>query len=142
MKREAITILFNLVYVIERLRPGESISREALVNALRDADDPALLGLPDDAVWKSVRRCITYAGIKNPDRLVNYPQAAALAGTTVGSIKQAVYRGSLLKLSAHGDGGRLRSGVTLLSLAEWRRWSRERLLAAVRRLDQGLEAEA
>lgn len=142
MEREAITILFNLVYTIERLRPGETISREALVNALRHSDDPALMGLPDDAVWKSVRRCITYAGIKNPDRVVNYRQAAALAETSVGSIKQAVYRGNLVKLRAYGDDGRLRSGVTLLSLAEWRRWSRERLLAAVRRIDEGLEAEA
>ena len=65
--------------------------------------------------------------------MVTYRQAAELAETTVAAIRQAAYRKDLIRLTVYRN-GREWSGVTLRSLADWRKWSHERFEAAAARV--------
>ncbi|MDE0335626.1 MAG: hypothetical protein OXI64_11750 [Defluviicoccus sp.] len=119
--------LWNAVSVVEKLEPGQSISREDLVDALRR---PLPDITPGDAViHHAYRHHILRAGVRNAEDVVTYEQAAALAGTTVEAIRQAAYRGRLVKLGVYRH-GREWSGVTLRSIAEWRRWTDAEFKAA------------
>ena len=72
----------------------------------------------------------------------SYPTglAAKLAGTTVEAVRQAAYRGDLVKLTVLWN-GRQRTGVTLASLAAWRRWPHTRFEEAGREV-RDLECES
>lgn len=124
--------LWNATSVIEKLEPGEQIKREDLIDALRrplPAD-----GVPPDAtIHHGYRHHVLRGGIRNAEAVVTYEQAANLAGTTVEAVRQAAYRGSLVKLATYFH-GRERSGVTLRSLAEWRNWTHEQFTAAAGRV--------
>ena len=124
--------LWNAVSVVESLKDGESITREALVDALRR---PLPDITPSEAeIRHAYRHYIIRAGVQNADDVVTYAQAAEFAGTTVEAIRQAAYRGRLAKLGVYRY-GREWSGVTLRSLAEWRGWSAAQLKAAARQIE-------
>ena len=63
-------------------------------------------------------------------------EAAALANTTVAAIRQAAYRQDLTRLTVYRH-GREWSGVTLRSLADWRKWSHERFEEAAASVKRG-----
>ena len=125
--------LWNVVSAVERLKDGESITREELVDALRQPRDPD--DAPSDAVLRhAYRHHILRAGVKNADDVVTYELAAELAGKKVEAIRQAAYRRRLVRLVAYRD-GRERTGVTLRSLAEWSGWSGDEMKAAARKVE-------
>ncbi len=125
--------LWNAACVAAELGPGESIDHDDLIDALRR---PLLEpdSMPSDAdIHHAYRFHVLRGGIKNAEDVATYEQAAELAGTTLPAVCQAAYRGQLEKRTTYWL-GRERSGVTLRSLAEWRRWSLEQFEAAANRL--------
>lgn len=136
MDTQTKRVLYNVVALVESLKAGQSITREAMIDRLRrrvPADD-----LPSEPVLRhAFRHLILHAGIRDAAQVVTYRQAAQLAGTTVAAIRQAAYRKDLTRLTVYHH-GRERSGVTLPSLAAWRKWTRERfeaVAASVKRRD-------
>ena len=128
MDTQTKRVIYNLVILVESLRPSQTIARQELIDRLRrriPADN-----LPSEAELRhALRHLILNAGIKNAEQVVTYRQAAKLAETTVAAIRQAVYRKNLTRLTVYRH-GREWSGVTLRSLAVWRNWSLERFEAA------------
>ncbi|MYA41183.1 MAG: hypothetical protein F4Z31_05470 [Gemmatimonadetes bacterium] len=135
MDTQTKRVLYNIVALVESLKTGESISREEMIERLRrrvPADD-----LPSEPVLRhAFRHFILNAGIRNAEQVVTYRQAARLAGTTVAAIRQAAYRKALIRLTVYRD-GREWSGVTLRSLAVWRKWSSERFQAVAASVKRG-----
>ncbi len=120
----------NAASLVARLRPGEKISQEDLVDALR-APLPDVV--EDEATLRhSYRHYVINGGIDNADAVVTYEEAAELAKSTVDALRSAAYRGQLVKLgtiNVEGD-GRERQGITLRSLAEFKRWPLEKFESA------------
>lgn len=136
MDTQTKRVLYNLVVLVQSLRREQNITREQMIDRLRrrvPADD-----LPSEAQLRhAYRHLILNAGIKNADQVVTHREAAALANTTVSAIRQAAYRKDLTRLTVYRH-GREWSGVTLRSLAAWRKWPRERFetaAASVRRAE-------
>ena len=124
--------LWNAAALVAGLEPGQSITREELIEALRRP-------LPDDVpsdphIYHAHRFHVLKAGIKHAATVVTYEQAAELADTTVEAVRQAAYRGRLDKISVYRH-GRERVGVTLQSLADWQRWSPDQIEEVARRVD-------
>ena len=128
MDTQTKRVLYNLVSLVEALTPDQRITRQKLVARLRrpvPADN-----LPSEPVLRhAYRHLILNAGIPNAEQVVTHREAAALAETTVAAIRQAAYRKDLIRLTVF-RAGREWSGVTLRSLADWRKWSQERFAAA------------
>ena len=125
--------LWNAASLAAGLEPDQSIDRTAVIDALRR---PLPDVFPSDAeIFHAYRYYILRGGIPNAEAVVTYGQAAELAETTVEAVRQAAYRGQLVKLGTYFN-GRERSGVTLRSLAEWRQWTLAEFNAAARRVEQ------
>ena len=132
LKRQA---LLNAARVVERLEPNQTITREDLIEELRKPL-PAGRGYPSDAViLHAYRHYITNAGVKNVPRIVTYEEAAILANKSVEAIRQAAYRGTLMKSIEYWD-GRERRGVFLSSLSAWCKWTSQEYQEA----DSGLRS--
>ena len=124
--------LWNAVSLVEGLEDGGTITKEAIVDALRR---PLPDITPDDTqIFHAYRHLILRAGVKNADKVATYEEAAELAGTTVAAIRQLAYRGKLVKLGTYVN-GRERRGVTLRSLGEWCGWSPDELKDAAAKLE-------
>ena len=131
----------NAASLVARLRPGETISREELIDALRapltDVEEsPATLR-------HYYRHHILSAGLKNADAVVTYEEAAKLSGSTIDGLRSAAYRGQLVKLgtmNVEGD-GRDRIGITLSSLAAFKRWPFQKFQEAAAEVARWREAE-
>ena len=67
-------------------------------------------------------------------RVVTYAEAAALSGKSLQAIRQAAYRGAILKTTEYRDGWE-RTGVYLRYLADWCKWTPEGFEEAARQLD-------
>ena len=127
--------LHNAAALVARLEPGESISREDLIDALRQPDLPDDQRPSDAIIHHAYRHYVLRGGIENAETVLTYEEAAELAGISVAAVRQAAYRGRLVKLGTYRY-DRERSGVTLRSLAEWRRWTHSELKAAARRVEE------
>ena len=131
MDRRTKRALWNAAQTIASLKRGESITREELIERLRR---PLPESTPSEAVVRNgYRHYVICGGIRNAARVVPYGLAAHLARTTVEAVRQAAYRGDLVKLTVLWN-GRERVGVTLESLAAWRRWPQKRFEDAVREM--------
>ena len=136
MEAETRQMMFNSVKLVTSLKPGETITREDLIDALREP-------LPDDVQSEATlrhafRHYILRGGIKNADAIVTYEEAAKLAKSTVDALRAAAYRGKLIKLgimTVQWD-GRHRRGITLRSLAEYKRWSLAKFEAAAHQVEK------
>ena len=128
MDTQTKRVLYNLVVLVESLKPEHQITRNELIERLRR--QVPIDNLPSEAVLRhACRHLILNAGIKNAEQVLTYRQAAELAETTVAAIRQAAYRKDLIRLTVFRS-GREWSGVTLRSLADWRKWPPERFEAA------------
>ena len=130
LKRQA---LMNAFTVVEKLKPGQPITRENLIEALRKPL-PAVRECPSDAViLHAYRHYVINAGVCNVHRIVTYEEAATLANKSVEAIRQAAYRGTLMKSTEYRD-GRERVGVFLNSLEKWCGWTSQEYQEADRQL--------
>ncbi len=140
MDKQTKRALWNAAQAIASLRPNESVTREELIESLRR---PLPEATPSEAVIRhAYRHYVIFGGIRNAEEVVPYGLAAILAGSTIEAVRQAAYRGDLVKLTVFWH-GKTRTGVTLASLRDWRRWSHERFLAASRQVaERALEGES
>ena len=130
LKRQA---LLNAAHVIGKLEPGQSITREDLIEELR-RPLPVGSGCPSDAViLDAYRHYVINAGVANVYRIVTYEEAATLANKSVEAIRQAAYRRTLMKSTEYWN-GRERTGVFLRSLAAWCDWTPQQYQEADSRL--------
>ncbi len=132
--------LYNLVVLVGSLRPDQDITRAEIIDRLRRR--VPVDHLPSEAELRhAYRHLVLNAGIDNAQQVLTYRQAARLADTTAAAIRQAAYRKDLVSLSVF-RAGREWSGVTLRSLADWRKWSLERFqeAAAAVRDFEGLDS--
>ena len=119
LKRQA---LLNAAMVVARLEPDQSITREALIDELRKPLPPTS-GCPSDSeILHTYRHYVINAGVKNVHRIVTYEEAATLANKSVEAIRQAAYRGTIMKSTEYWN-GRERTGVFLKSLSGWCKWT-------------------
>ncbi len=144
MEKQTKRALWNAAQTIASLKEGESITREGLIERLAR---PLPMPTPSEAVIRhAYRHYVIFGGIRNAAKVVPYEKAAVLAGTSVGAIRQAAYRGDLVKLTVLWN-GRRRTGVTLQSLSDWRRWPQRRFEEADREVadlmsEDGVEGES
>ena len=130
LKRQS---LLNAARVVEKLNPRETISREELIEELRKPL-PAVRECPSDTViLHAYRHYVINAGVANVHRIVNYGEASTLANKSVEAIRQAAYRGTIMKSTEYWN-GRARTGVYLTSLAEWCGWTSQEYQEADTRL--------
>ena len=130
LKRSA---LLNAVYVIEGLEPGQSITREDLIEELR-RPLPVGSGCPSDAeILHAYRHCVENVGVLRVYRTATYEEAATLTKKSVEAIRQAAYRQKLVKSTEYLN-GKVRTGVYLKSLADWCGWTAEEYQEADSRL--------
>lgn len=138
MDRLTRQALWNAACVVAGLKPGDAISLEDLIDGLRRPlpDTP-----PSDAeIYHAHRFHVLHGGIKNAETVVTYEEAANLAETTGAAIRQAASRGRVVKLGVFWN-GRERSGITLRSLSEWRRWPLDKFNEAARQVAKWREAQ-
>ena len=75
--------LLNAALVVEKLEPGQTITREDLIERLRKPL-PAIRDCPSDAViLHAYRHYVINAGVSNVHRIVTYEEAATLANKSV-----------------------------------------------------------
>ena len=130
--------LWNVASVVAKLGPGQSISRDDLITALRTDRD----FLPSDAeIRHAFRHYVLNQGVRNAEQVVTVLEAAKLSGKTVAAIRQAQYRRRLVSLTIYRN-GLLRSGVTLISLSNWCKWDAATLEAAVQSLSSTAPVDA
>ncbi len=137
LKRQALR---NAALLVASLEPGETITREWLIEELRRPVPPASARESDAVIRHSYRHYVLNAGVSNATQIVSYSEAAALTGKSVEAIRQAAYRGSLKKMTEYRD-GRERSGVVLQSLADWCNWPVEHFEESARLAAEWREAE-
>ena len=114
--------LLNAALLAEQLEPGQTITREELIERLRKPL-PTIRDCPSDAViLHAYRHYVINAGVSNVHRIVTYEEASTLANKSVEAIRQAAYRGTIMK-SAEYWNGRERTGVFLKSLSDWCKWT-------------------
>ena len=119
LKRQA---LLNAAVVVAKLEQGQTITRDDLIEELRKPL-PSDHGCPSDAeILHAYRLYVINAGVQNVYRIVTYEEAATLANKSVEAIRQAAYRGTLMKSTEYLN-GRERAGVFLKSLANWCKWT-------------------
>ena len=136
LKRQAI---LNAAQVVAKLEPDQTINREDLIDELRKPLPPAR-GCPSDAViLHAYRYYVINAGVKNVYRIVTYEEAAMLANKSVEAIRQAAYRGTIMKSTEYWN-GRERTGVFLKSLSDWCKWTSQEYQEADSRLGSIREA--
>ena len=74
--------IYNLVILVESLKPEQTVTRQELIDRLRRRIPTD--NLPSEAELRhAYRHLILNAGIKNAEQVVTYRQAAKLADTTV-----------------------------------------------------------
>ena len=141
MNKELRLAMLNAVKLVTRLEPRENISREDLIDALRQP-------LPDvdenEATLRhAYRHYILRGGIDNADAVITYEEAARFSGSTVDALRAAAYRGQLVKLGTMNveSDGRHRRGITLRSLAEFKGWTFTKFETAAREVAKWREAE-
>ena len=128
MDTQTQRVLYNLVVLVGSLRPDQHITRTDIIDRLRRR--VPVDHLPSEPELRhAYRHLILNAGVANGEQVVTYRQAARLADTTPAAIRQAAFRKDLVNLSVF-RAGREWSGVTLRSLADWRKWSPERFQEA------------
>ena len=124
MNNEARQALWNSSMLVANLEPGQSISREEIIDALlqpvpkmsEDGFCPS-----DQQIIQIFRRVVLLNGLLSSNDVVTYSEAARLSDSTEEAIRQAVTRGRL-RTAPINRHGRTRSGVTLESLAIYKNW--------------------
>ena len=141
MNQETRRAMLNAVKLISRLKSGEKISREDLIDALSkplpDVDE-------DDATLRhAYRHYVLRRGIDNAEAVITYEEAARLSSSTVDALRSAAYRDQLVKLGTMNveSDGRKRCGITLRSLAEFKHWPLKKFQEASRQVAKWREAE-
>ena len=119
LKRQA---LLNAARVVTKLEKGDTITRDDLIEELRQPL-PSGSGYPSDAeILHAYRLYVINAGVQNIYQIVTYEEAAALANKSVEAIRQAAYRRTLMKSTEYLN-GKERTGVFLKSLSNWCKWT-------------------
>ncbi len=131
--------LLNAALVVDKLKPGDTITREDLIEELRKPLPRASACPSDSVILHAYRHHVLNAGVENVHRIVTYEEAATLASKSVEAIRQAAYRGTLLKSTEYRN-GRERTGVFLNSLSDWCRWTSQEYQEADSRLRSMREA--
>ena len=121
MNPELRRAMRNATRLVAMLKPGEKISREQAIDVLRAPDFPE----PEPTVRHGYKHYVMRGGIQNADAIITYREAAELASTSVDALRSAAYRGDLVTLQSRTSrpGVRERTGITLRSLAEFKRWT-------------------
>ena len=130
LKRQA---LLNAALVINKLRPGQTITREELIDGLRKPLPPTSECPSDAELLHAYRHYVINAGVTNVHRIVTYEEAATLSNKSIEAIRQAAYRGTIMKSTEYWN-GRERTGVFLKSLSDWCKWTSEEYREADSRL--------
>ena len=112
-------VLYNAVRLATKMEPGESITREELIDAVRM---PVIASDIPTSLLSDFNHLFIERGVRFQESLVDYETAALLSGSTVGSLKVAASRGQLVKLGRYDSQGRSKTVITLQSLADWKRW--------------------
>ena len=119
LKRQA---LWNAALVAAKLEPGQTITRDDLIEELRKPLPSGSGSPPDAVILHAYYLYVINAGVQNVYQIVTYEEAATLANKSVEAIRQAAYRGTLMKSTEYLN-GRERVGVRLKSLANWCEWT-------------------
>ena len=142
MDREKRRAMLNAVRLVLSLEPGETITREGAIDMLRKP-------LPDveeneATLRQAYRHYVLQGGIQNANAVITYEEAAKLANTTVDALRAAAYRGQLVKLGTMNveSDGRMRRGITLVSLAGFKGWPLEKLQEAARQVAEWRKGES
>ena len=131
--------LRNAYHLVAELKEGQTITRNDIVQALRKPLPPAGERESDAEIRHGYRHYIINAEVKRAMRVVTYAEAAALSGKSTQAIRQAAYRGAILRTTEYRDGWE-RTGVYLRSLADWCQWTPQQFQKCGRRLDAMREA--
>ena len=141
MDDEKRQMMLNQVRLATKLKPKEKISREDLIDILAqplpDVDES------EATLRHAYRHLILNRGLDNANAVVSYEEAAKLSGTTVDALRAAASRGKLVLLGAVDEFSdrRKRTGMTLRSLAEYKKWNLKELEAAARKVAKWRENE-
>lgn len=132
MNNDARQALWNSAMLVASLKPGQTITREELIYTLQ-RPLPKVLNdefYPSDhEILGTFGFYVIRAGIDNSEDVVTYPEAARLGDSTEEAIRQAAARGRLNQKHVFRY-GRVRVGVTLNSLAEYKGWDHDTFKAA------------
>ena len=132
MNNDARKALWNSAELAANLKPGQSITREELICTLQRPLPKLESGQfypSDQDIAHNFRLYVLENGIDCPNVTVTYSEAARLADTTEEAIRQAVARGRLMQRHVFRH-GRMRIGVTLNSLANYKDWGDDTFEAA------------
>ena len=124
--------LFNTTRLVTSLIPGQSITREQLVSTLQEPLPKFENGQsypPDEKIIGNFIFYVLRGSIDYPVDIVTYSEAARLGDTTEEAVRQAASRGRLTQRHVFRY-GRVRTGVTLNSLAEYKGWDHDTFKAA------------
>ena len=125
-------VIFNTTRLVTSLIPGQSITREQLVSTLQEPLPKFENGQyypPDNQIIGNFIFYVLRGSIGYPLDIVTYSEAARLGDTTEEAVRQAASRGRLTQRNVFRY-GRVRTGVTLDSLAEYKGWDHDTLKAA------------
>ena len=138
MNPELRRAMRNATKLVAMLEPGGTITRERVIDVLREPDFPESEG----TVRHGYRHYVIRGGITNADAVITYQEAGQLSGSTIDSLRSAAYRGQLVKLGTINveGSGRERRGITLRSLAEFKRWTHGEFEAAALQVAKWREA--
>ena len=126
---------WNAALLVEKLEPGETITREKLIKQLRRPLPPIAERQSDATISHAYRHYILNAGVSRAYDVITYDEAADLAGKSIAAIRQAAYRGALIKTTQYWA-GRERTGVYFKSLADWCDWPPDRFQDAEKELEK------
>ena len=124
--------LWNTTRLVTSLEPGQSITREELLSTLQEPLPRFENGQfypPDEDLIHSFVFYVLRGGIDYEYGIVTYSEAARLGDTTEEAVRQAASRGRLMQRHVFRY-GRVRTGVTLNSFAEYKGWDHDTLKAA------------
>ena len=133
--------MWNSATLVAKLKPGESITREDLIDALRrplpvlgiydrPSDDRPSDDMPSDReIFHAFQYYVIQDGIKNTEELLTYKEAARISETSADALRQAARRGRLIRQYFYRYGYK-RAGIPLKSLAEYKGWDHDQFQAA------------
>lgn len=124
-------LIRNISRLIERLQPGDTISRHDLIDALSRPLPAPHLREDDATLYQMFRHYIARQTVSSAPLVVSYAEAAKVSDKTESAVRMAVSRRSVLATTLRRSGHKTRRGVYFDSLADWCGWSPEERQSAV-----------